>query len=185
MDTLLISVQVKGMEVAMSVRNLLPRLWRDERHPLSSLREEMDELFENWTKVDAAQNARLITNAERYYRMMYYVSRASWNLRDSHMFHTLKRVMHFHGPDAKAIVWAHNSYVGDATATEMSRRGEYNIGQLCRQYFGSECYLIGFGTNEGTVAAASAWDGPMQIMHVRPAHPQSYERLFTQQMRWP
>lgn len=127
---------------------------------------------------DASQNARLITEAERYYRLMYYGSRASWNLRDSHMFNTLKHALHFHGPDAKAVVWAHNSHVGDATATEMSRRGEYNLGQLCREYFDPDCYIIGFGTNDGTVAAASAWDGPMQIMNVRPAHPQSYEHLF-------
>src|SRR5690606_36744845 len=122
--------------------------------------------------------ARLISNAERYYRLMYYGSRASWNLRDSHMFDTLKHVLHFHGPDAKAVVWAHNSHVGDASATEMSRRGEYNIGQLCREYFDPDCFIIGFGTNDGTVAAASTWDGPMQIMNVRPAHPQSYEYLF-------
>jgi protein-L-isoaspartate(D-aspartate) O-methyltransferase len=127
---------------------------------------------------DASQNARLIANAERYYRLMYYGSRASWNLRDSHMFDTLKHVLHFHGSHAKAVVWAHNSHVGDASATEMSRRGEYNIGQLCRQYFDPECYIIGFGTNDGTVAAASAWDGPMEVMNVRPAHPQSYEHLF-------
>jgi protein-L-isoaspartate(D-aspartate) O-methyltransferase len=127
---------------------------------------------------DAAQNARLVANAERYYRVMYYGSRASWNLRDSHMFDTLKHALDFHGPDAKAVVWAHNSHVGDASATEMSERGEYNIGELCRRHFGSECYAIGFGTNDGTVAAASAWDGPMQVMNVRPAHPQSYERLF-------
>ena len=127
---------------------------------------------------DAAQNARLVANAERYYRLMFYGSRASWNLRDSHMFDTLKHALHFHGPGAKAVVWAHNSHVGDASATEMSRRGEYNIGQLCREYFDPECYAIGFGTNDGTVAAASAWDGPMQIMNVRPAHPQSYERIF-------
>ena len=127
---------------------------------------------------DASQNARLITDAERYYRLMYYGSRASWNLRDSHMFDTLKHALHFHGPDAKAVVWAHNSHVGDASATEMSRRGEYNLGQLCREYFDPDCYIIGFGTNDGTVAAASAWDGPMQVMNVRPAHPQSYEHLF-------
>jgi erythromycin esterase-like protein len=127
---------------------------------------------------NAAQNAQLITSAERYYRLMYYGSRASWNLRDSHMFDTLKQVLAFRGPDAKAVVWAHNSHIGDASATEMSRRGEHNIGQLCRNHFGTGCFSIGFGTNDGTVAAASAWDGPMQVMNVRPAHPQSYERLF-------
>ena len=127
---------------------------------------------------DATQNARLVANAEQYYRVMYYGSRASWNLRDSHMFETLKNILDFHGAESKAIIWAHNSHIGDAAATEMSRRGEHNIGQLCREHFGNDSYHIGFGTNDGTVAAASNWDGPMQVMNVRPAHPQSYERLF-------
>jgi protein-L-isoaspartate(D-aspartate) O-methyltransferase len=127
--------------------------------------------------LDAVQNARLVANAERYYRTMYYGSRASWNLRDSHMFDTLKTLLDFHGPKAKAIVWAHNSHVGDSKATEMSLRGEYNIGHLCRQEFSHAAYLIGFGTNSGTVAAASNWDEPMEIKTVRPALPNSYERL--------
>ena len=82
---------------------------------------------------DASQNARLVANAERYYRLMYYGSRASWNLRDGHMFETLKHILDHHGPNSKAVIWAHNSHIGDASATEMSRRGEYNIGQLCRE----------------------------------------------------
>jgi protein-L-isoaspartate(D-aspartate) O-methyltransferase len=127
--------------------------------------------------LDAVQNARLVANAERYYRIMYYGSRASWNLRDSHMFETLKSLLDFHGPKSRAIVWAHNSHVGDSAATEMSSRGEYNIGQLCREEFGNDAYSIGFGTNSGTVAAASDWDGPMEIKTVRPAVPGSYERL--------
>jgi protein-L-isoaspartate(D-aspartate) O-methyltransferase len=127
--------------------------------------------------LDAVQNARLVANAERYYRIMYYGSRASWNLRDSHMFETLKALLDFHGPKSRGIVWAHNSHVGDSTATEMSARGEYNIGQLCRQEFGDDAYSIGFGTNSGTVAAASDWDGQMEIKIVRPAVPGSYERL--------
>jgi len=127
--------------------------------------------------LDAVQNARLVANAEQYYRIMYYGSRASWNLRDSHMHETLKSLLAFHGPKAKAIVWAHNSHVGDAAATEMSARGEYNIGQLCREDFGTAVYSIGFGTNTGTVAAASDWDGPMQIKAVRPALERSYEWL--------
>lgn len=127
---------------------------------------------------DASQNARLVANAEQYYRVMYYGSRASWNLRDSHMFETLTSVLEHHGPTSKCVVWAHNSHIGNAAATEMGRRGEHNIGQLCRERFGKACYAIGFGTNDGTVAAASSWDEPMQVMQVRPAHPQSYERLF-------
>jgi protein-L-isoaspartate(D-aspartate) O-methyltransferase len=127
--------------------------------------------------LDAEQNARLVANAERYYRIMYYGSRASWNLRDSHMFETMKNLLAFHGPDSKAVVWAHNSHVGNATATEMAGRGEHNIGQLCRLEFGEQAYLVGFGTHNGTVAAASDWGGPMEVKTVRPSHPNSYERL--------
>jgi protein-L-isoaspartate(D-aspartate) O-methyltransferase len=127
--------------------------------------------------MDAVQNARLVADAEHYYRIMYYGSRASWNLRDNHMFETLKALLAFHGPRAKAIVWAHNSHVGDAAATEMWARGEYNIGHLCREEFAAGAYLIGFGTHEGTVAAASDWDGPMEIKAVQPALDRSYEKL--------
>jgi len=127
--------------------------------------------------LDAAQNARLVTNAERYYRIMYYGSRVSWNLRDTHMFETLKTLLAFHGPESKAIVWAHNSHVGDASATEMDARGELNIGELCRKEYGNAMYSIGFGTNSGTVAAASEWDGAMEVKRVRPALEESYEAL--------
>ena len=127
--------------------------------------------------LDAEQNARLVANAERYYRIMYYGSRASWNLRDSHMFATLKNLLAFHGPDSKAVVWAHNSHIGNAAATEMSARGEHNIGQLCRQEFGDQAYLVGFGTHGGTVAAASEWGAPMEVKTIQPALPNSYEQL--------
>ena len=127
--------------------------------------------------LDAEQNARLVSNAERYYRIMYYGSRASWNLRDSHMFATLKNLLAFHGADSKAVVWAHNSHVGNAGATEMAARGEINIGQLCREEFGDQAYLVGFGTHGGTVAAASEWNGPMEVKDIRPSLPNSYERL--------
>jgi protein-L-isoaspartate(D-aspartate) O-methyltransferase len=128
--------------------------------------------------LDAVQNARLVANAERYYRVMYYGSRESWNLRDTYMFETLKLLQGFHQPDNKAIVWAHNSHVGNAAATEMSARGELNIGQLCREEFGDSVYSIGFGTDNGTVAAASDWDGAMEIKEVQPSRPGSYEKLF-------
>lgn len=127
--------------------------------------------------LDAVQNARLVANAERYYRKMYYGSRASWNLRDSHMFETLRNLLNFYGPRSKAIVWAHNSHIGDCRATEMSRRGEHNIGQLCREEFGAGAYLVGFGTHSGHVAAASDWDGPMEVKQIRPSMAGSYERL--------
>lgn len=127
---------------------------------------------------DAAQNARLIAAAERYYRSMYYGGAESWNLRDRHMFETLQQVLNVHGPAAKALVWAHNSHIGDARHTEMgSVRGELNLGQLCREQFGDDVALIGFGTHTGTVAAASDWGGAMQVQRVRPSHQHSYERL--------
>jgi protein-L-isoaspartate(D-aspartate) O-methyltransferase len=127
--------------------------------------------------LDAVQNARLVADAERYYRAMYYGSNESWNLRDRHMFDTLKSIREFHGSDAKAIVWEHNSHVGDASATEMGQRGQLNVGQLCREKYGLSAFLIGFGTDHGTVAAADHWDGPMQVMSIRPSHPESYERV--------
>jgi protein-L-isoaspartate(D-aspartate) O-methyltransferase len=128
--------------------------------------------------LDAAQNARLVAAAERYYRIMYYGSAESWNLRDRHMFETLEHLLAWRGEAAKAVVWAHNSHIGNAAATEMGLvREEINIGQLCRDRFGAEAALIGFGTDRGTVAAASDWDAPMEIKQVRPAHRDSYERL--------
>ena len=130
--------------------------------------------------LDAAQNARLVADAERYYRVMYYGQAESWNLRDRHMFETLEALLDFHGSEARAVVWEHNSHVGNAAATEMSARGEFNVGQLCRERFGEQAFLLGFGTDHGTVAAAHDWDAPMQVMAVRPAHAESYERLFHQ-----
>ncbi len=127
--------------------------------------------------LDALQNARLVAAAERYYRAMYYGSRESWNLRDQHMFETLQVLLAFRGPDAKAVVWEHNSHVGNAAATEMGARGEHNVGQLARAAFGAAAYLVGFGTDHGTVAAATDWGGPLEVKHVRPAHSESYERL--------
>jgi len=127
---------------------------------------------------DAVQNAYVVANAERYYRAMYYGSAQSWNLRDSHMFDTLRALFALYGEGSKGIVWEHNSHVGDASATEMGARGELNVGQLCRAQFGQAAYLVGFGTDRGTVAAASDWDGPMQTMRVCPAHAESYERVL-------
>jgi protein-L-isoaspartate(D-aspartate) O-methyltransferase len=127
---------------------------------------------------DAQQNAQLVVNAENYYRTMYYGSRASWNLRDQHMYQTLQRLLQFHDGQSKAVVWAHNSHIGDASATEMSARGETNLGEHCKKGYGDQSYRIGFGTDHGTVAAASTWDGPMEIKQIQPSHKQSYERLF-------
>ncbi|MDB5570667.1 MAG: protein-L-isoaspartate O-methyltransferase [Hyphomicrobiales bacterium] len=129
--------------------------------------------------LDAAQNARLVAAAERYYRVMYEDSAQSWNLRDDHMFDTLQHVLEARGPHAKAIVWAHNSHVGDARETEMgARHGERNLGQLCRQRYAEEAALIGFGTDHGWVAAADDWGGRMHVKQVQPARQDSVEGLF-------
>lgn len=127
---------------------------------------------------DAEQNAKLIVDAERYYRTMYHAEDNSWNQRDQHMIKTLQAVLDFKGPESKAVVWAHNSHLGDARATQMSDRGELNIGQLARQQYSDKVYNIGFGTDHGTVAAASDWGGPMEIKQVQPSHIDSYERIF-------
>lgn len=126
---------------------------------------------------DAQQNARLVASAERYYRIMYRGGPDSWNLPDRHMFETLLDIVKARGPQAKAIVWAHNSHIGDARHTAMAQMGELNIGQLCREHFGADAALIGFGTHTGNVAAAANWDGEMQVMRVRPSLTESYERL--------
>ncbi|PWN06481.1 protein-L-isoaspartate(D-aspartate) O-methyltransferase [Rhodohalobacter mucosus] len=128
--------------------------------------------------LDALQNARLVANAEKYYRSMYFGAQSSWNLRDTHMFKTLTSLMDHRGDDAKAVVWAHNSHVGDARATEMGARGEHNIGQLAKEHFEEDAYNIGFGTDHGTVAAAHNWGGRMRVMDVRPSHNESLERLM-------
>lgn len=124
---------------------------------------------------DATQNARLVASAEQYYRLMYYGAAASWNLRDTHMFDVLNRLLETHGPQSKAVVWAHNSHIGNAAATAMGTdRQELNIGQLCRERFGADAALIGQDTYAGTVAAASDWDGPMEVKRVLPARTDSY-----------
>jgi len=127
---------------------------------------------------DAAQNARIVRAAEQYYRIMYEGSRESWNLRDRHMFDTLQTLLRHRGPNAKAIVWAHNSHIGNAAATSMGWEGEFNIGELCRSAYGDRLVAIGLGTDRGTVAAASDWDSPMEVKELRPARTDSYEYLF-------
>lgn len=127
---------------------------------------------------NAQLNARLVANAEEYYRIMYYGSDESWNHRDTHMFDTLRLLLNRHGKGSKAILWEHNSHLGNAAATQFGKHGQINVGQLCRQAYGDDVYAIGQGTDHGTVAAASHWEGPMEIKRVRPALPDSYERLM-------
>ena len=128
--------------------------------------------------LDAAANARLVKNAEAYYRVMYHGAAESWNLRDTHMFETLCQLLDAKGSESKAVVWAHNSHIGNAAFTDMGiRRGELNLGQLARERFGETARLIGLGTHQGTVAAADDWDEPMRIKEVRPSLPGSHERM--------
>lgn len=129
----------------------------------------------------AQQNARLVKNAEEYYRTMFRGRVSSWNLRDSHMAETLDalaRHLGKSGSPAKVVVWAHNSHLGDARATEMGSLGEWNVGELVRKAYGDEARLIGFSTYDGEVTAASEWDGPAERKRVRPGIQGSYEHLL-------
>ena len=129
----------------------------------------------------AEQNAILVRNAERYYRAMFGARALSWNVRDSHMVETLESLTRFlarGGAPPKLVVWAHNSHLGDARATQMGRQGEHNVGQLVRARHGADAVLIGFTTYAGTVTAANDWGGHAERKVVRPALPESYEALF-------
>jgi erythromycin esterase-like protein len=129
----------------------------------------------------AEQNARLVKNAEEYYRSMFRGRVSSWNIRDRHMAGTLDGlVAHLErqGNQAKVVVWEHNSHLGDARATEMGDAGELNVGQLVRERYGRDAVLIGFSTYTGTVTAASDWGASAELKRVRPALPESYEALF-------
>jgi erythromycin esterase-like protein len=141
----------------------------------------------------AEQNARLVKNAEEYYRSMFRGSVSSWNLRDRHMAETLESLVahlenqsqagspprpRWSAQPARIVVWEHNSHLGDARATEMGERGELNVGRLVRERHGRDAILVGFSTYTGTVTAASDWDAPAERKHVRPALKDSYEALF-------
>jgi erythromycin esterase-like protein len=155
-------------------------------HQLREMNRRATELLAASTEDRAAvfyaqQNARLVRNAEEYYRTMFHGRVSSWNLRDSHMVETLqalqKHLAAYGGPP-RMVVWAHNSHLGDASATEMGDLGEWNVGQLARDRWGSEAMLVGFSTHRGTVTAASEWDGVGERKQVRPGLEGSYEDLF-------
>jgi erythromycin esterase-like protein len=138
----------------------------DARKPLES------ELF------SAGENAEVVRDAERYYRTMFGGRVSSWNVRDRHMADTLDRLLAHLGADSKVVVWAHNSHLGDARATEMGRGGEVNVGQLVRERYSDAAFLLGFTTHSGEVTAASNWDEPAQRKIVRRALPNSIESTF-------
>lgn len=130
---------------------------------------------------DAERNARVVKDAEEYYRTMFHESVSSWNLRDQHMMETLDALSEYlqlRRSASKIVIWAHNSHVGDARATQMGRAGELNLGQLVREKYGHECLSIGFTTYSGTVTAAAGWDCPAERKQVLPARSNSYEGLF-------
>lgn len=128
---------------------------------------------------NAEQNALVARNAELYYRTMVRGGSKSWNVRDTHMAETLERLLAFHGTDAKAVVWEHNTHIGDARATDMAAAGMTNIGQIARETWGAgSVVLVGFGGYEGTVIAGSGWGEPMERMRVPPAREGSWESLL-------
>jgi erythromycin esterase-like protein len=127
----------------------------------------------------AEQNALVALNGERYYRAMVTSSTASWNIRDRHMAQTLKRLLELHGPASKAIVWEHNTHVGDARYTDMARENMVNVGQLVRKEYGEDnVYIVGFGSYSGTVIAADEWGAPMKKIQVPKAVPGSWEHIL-------
>lgn len=130
---------------------------------------------------NAEQNALVIKNAERYYRAMVRTDSGSWNVRDQHMMETLNRLMDFHGPQSKGIVWAHNTHVGDARYTDMARSGMLNIGQLAREQHPDDgVVLAGFGSHHGSVIAGKSWGAPMERMKVPEARAGSWEDVLHQ-----
>ena len=152
------------------VVELLARLRRDRPDHDDDHRDE---------RFNAEQNALVARNAEEYYRSMIGPGSDSWNVRDRHMVETLDRLYDHHGPDSKAVVWAHNTHVGDARATDMERRGRLNLGQLARERQGrDEVSIVGFGTHHGSVIAGTAWEAPMEEMTVPPAQDGSYGDVF-------
>jgi erythromycin esterase-like protein len=172
-----------GMAYARSLQRFLPKTCENEVVDLLSEIKKRAPTFN--TDIEASlnmeQNALIAKNAERYYRAMVSAKQSSWNQRDYHMMDTLKRLLHFHGPDAKGIVWEHNTHLGDARATDMALDGTINVGQLVREQL---AYLnpkiVGFGSYQGTVVAGSEWGAPMRKMHVPQAIQSSWEHLLHQ-----
>src|SRR5215213_11494372 len=143
----------------------------DLRRNAAQYRDEGREDFFN-----AEQNALVAQNAELYYRTMVRGGSASWNIRDTHMVETLDRLLKHHGPESKAIVWEHNTHVGDARFTDMADDGLINVGQLARERWGEEeVVLVGFGSHRGSVVAGARWGAPMERMRVPPARDGSWE----------
>lgn len=164
----------------MVVSNQLKSCEKEVLNMLVDLLKNKEKLNHSLEYFYAYQNANVVVDAEHYYKAMYYGSAESWNLRDFHMFYTLKSLLSYFGKKSKAVVWEHNSHIGNALATEMYSRGEINVGHLCKEYFEDKSYHIGFGTHTGTVAAAHNWGGKMEVMKVNNSVSKSYENLCHQ-----
>lgn len=163
---------------------------------LSELRSHRRSGADRLSRFDAEQNALVARNAERYYRTMIRGGSAlrkddgtdeadsSWNVRDRHMMETLERLMEFHGPDAKAIVWEHNTHVGDARFTDMKEAGSINVGQLVRERYGQDqVAIVGFSSHRGSVIAGASWGAPLEPMVVPNGRPGSWEDVLHR--AWP
>jgi erythromycin esterase-like protein len=159
--------------VPTSCEEAVMRILMDLRSKGPDYRTEGREAFFN-----AEQNALVARNAERYYRAMIRGGAQSWNVRDTHMVETLERLLNHHGPESKAIVWEHNTHVGDARATDMARVGMVNVGSLARDRWGGEVVIAGFSSHSGSVIAGTEWGAPMQRMAVPEAREGSWEHVF-------
>ncbi|WPU66697.1 erythromycin esterase family protein [Peredibacter starrii] len=143
----------------------------------TALQKILEKKLSDGSKVmNAVQNARIIQNGEHYYHVMMSMEEDSWNVRDRHMMETLSMLLNYYGAQSKAIVWAHNTHIGDYRATDMVNYGQINIGGLARQeYGGDKVALVGFTTYQGEVIASHAWDGPTEVMNVPSAKAESLE----------
>ncbi|TLP81732.1 erythromycin esterase family protein [Maribacter sp. ACAM166] len=170
-----------GMAYARSLQRFIPKTCENE---VVSLLQEIKQRSQSFnTDIEATlnmeQNAHIAKNAESYYRSMVHANQSSWNIRDHHMMDTLQRLLHFHGGKSKAIVWEHNTHVGDARATDMALDNTINVGQLVREELSHlNPKIVGFGSYQGTVVAGSEWGAPMRNMHVPPAIEGSWEYLL-------
>lgn len=161
-------------DASASCRGETNRLWQ-------SVRKVTGEGTGNERDFVMQQNALVALNGENYYRTMVSDNAASWNIRDNHMAQTLQRLLNLHGKNSKAIVWEHNTHVGDAKYTDMSRSGETNVGELARKAFGEKnVFIVGFGSYEGTVIAAKKWGGDIEVMNVPAAQEGSWEQMLHQ-----
>ena len=172
-----------GMAYARSLQRLVPKTCENEVVSLLQHIKERVRYFN--TDLEASlnmeQNAHIVKNAEGYYRSMVHANQSSWNLRDHHMVDTLKRLLKFHGDKTKAIIWEHNTHVGDARATDMALSNTVNVGQLVREQLTTHNpKIVGFGTYKGTVVAGAEWGAVMRKMHVPESIEGSWEELLHQ-----